>query len=869
MRRRNLIITSDSDEEDDATTPVSASASVPVASGGGGSAGRPSSQNPSPFPLPYTMPSSPPPSPPVEISDDEEEVEEIQDPDEEEIEEIQDPDEDSPFDDAPDEIRDSDGDSLFTDVADDLSPPFPAPPQHPPPQVPCPPPGPPLRTPTPTPPPAPAPVPLSRTPTPTPPPARTPISAPSPAAAPTPPARTPTPTPPPAPTSAPLFRTPTPPLFRARTPTPPPAPAPTPPARTPTPTPPPAAAPTPARTPTSTPIRAWTPTSTPLTASTPPSALSMRLRPVDAFLRRLRVRVRPEWLEFCAAELPGFSDGGTEAQGRRCFEQFLFADMNVCGAGVLPEGVGGMDAAVLDGPFVLQVDEIVNMSNPLRERYRDAHAGPKRCLKLSMTDGIQRIYGMEYRPIKDLQVLAPVGFKIVIRNVHIKRGLLMLVPEVIDILGGVVDELEAARVRLVSEVNKPPRGKRKQGGLPLSSRATVAAWPGNISFTNGGEQGISIPRAVNSSHPIGLGNASQVVRTTQTMVEERINPPVVVNGVQQQSQHSQEFTMQDRSASQVVRTTQTMVEERINPPVVVNGVQQQSQHSQEFTMQDRSVSRTRNNAEASAPATYRYEPQQSTSRTTRTLVEEYVDHPIVANNVHQQTQRVQEITMQDQATRNQGEPSASTPCGHDTQQGPRGIGGTSANGVEIARSSTVEDKINQIEHPVILSGENEKPFTYLFNMMSDWTIEKDTRPYIQGKIKGLITAVKRFQYKQRKEYELQIWIDDGSHISEAFLHSDVIQNIIGHSCEEMNATVSDPNPASALAMKETMNGFKHYLTKFEGTMLIEFNRKSSAPIVREMNEGCSTSDAWLLLQRMKTFSAQRHIRSLDFMDTTP
>jgi RecQ-mediated genome instability protein 1 len=36
----------------------------------------------------------------------------------------------------------------------------------------------------------------------------------------------------------------------------------------------------------------------------------------------------------------------------------------------------------------------------------------------------------------------------------------MLVPEAIEILGGVVDELEAARDRLVSEVNKPPRGKR-------------------------------------------------------------------------------------------------------------------------------------------------------------------------------------------------------------------------------------------------------------------------------------------------------------------------------------------------------------------------------------------------------------------------
>jgi hypothetical protein len=39
----------------------------------------------------------------------------------------------------------------------------------------------------------------------------------------------------------------------------------------------------------------------------------------------------------------------------------------------------------------------------------------------------------------------------------------------------------------------------------LSSRATLAAWPGNVSVTNDGEQGISIPRAVNSSHSIGLG----------------------------------------------------------------------------------------------------------------------------------------------------------------------------------------------------------------------------------------------------------------------------------------------------------------------------------------------------------------------------
>lgn len=36
----------------------------------------------------------------------------------------------------------------------------------------------------------------------------------------------------------------------------------------------------------------------------------------------------------------------------------------------------------------------------------------------------------------------------------------MLVPEAFEVLGGLVEEFEAARQRLVDEINKPPRGKR-------------------------------------------------------------------------------------------------------------------------------------------------------------------------------------------------------------------------------------------------------------------------------------------------------------------------------------------------------------------------------------------------------------------------
>jgi RecQ-mediated genome instability protein 1 len=55
---------------------------------------------------------------------------------------------------------------------------------------------------------------------------------------------------------------------------------------------------------------------------------------------------------------------------------------------------------------------MVNISAPIKERYQNAPTGPKRCLKLSMTDGVHRIFGIEYRPIKELEVLAPSGFKV-------------------------------------------------------------------------------------------------------------------------------------------------------------------------------------------------------------------------------------------------------------------------------------------------------------------------------------------------------------------------------------------------------------------------------------------------------------------------
>jgi RecQ-mediated genome instability protein 1 len=43
----------------------------------------------------------------------------------------------------------------------------------------------------------------------------------------------------------------------------------------------------------------------------------------------------------------------------------------------------------------------------------------------------------------------------------------MLVPETIEVLGGLVEQLDAARKRLVDELNKPARGNRYKLAIPI------------------------------------------------------------------------------------------------------------------------------------------------------------------------------------------------------------------------------------------------------------------------------------------------------------------------------------------------------------------------------------------------------------------
>ncbi|KAI4370012.1 hypothetical protein MLD38_018399 [Melastoma candidum] len=508
-----------------------------------------------------------------------------------------------------------------------------------------------------------------------------------------------------------------------------------------------------------------------------------------AHLERMGLRLSNAWVDGLQLQtsVPGFSHLDAASKAKICFQHFLRSDMNSSGGGVLPPNVGSLHQVDLAGPFVLQVDEIVNISCPIRDRYQNASVGPKRCLKLSMTDGIQRVFGMEYRPMEMLEPLAPAGLKVAMSNVHIRHGLLMLVPEVLVVLGGVVDELEAARQRLVEEVNKPPRGKRTRSGVTpsLATRATAAAWPHN-------------PNAMEQNGSVGTVQSvvSQTTRGSNlphTPVEVGPNPRISDlwtahnNGQPPIPSPSSNFISDFEDMHMDTASASPSAGPSANAEAVFERVDYDSAPSAAPTMSNSGLGVV---SSASDMHCDRLSPER---------LDADLDPPRTAFNL---------------------------------------IG---------------EDAVRYEEHPQV--GDDDRPFTYIASLSTKWATLRGHTSSVQGKVKCLLTGVKGFQYKHRTSYELCVYIDDGSLISEILIHHDVVERGIGHSPQAVTTALSSSNSTIVSNMKETLKRFQSFLADFEGVMLIEIGETSPFPIALEMDKGCSTSDAWMLLERLKTSTA--------------
>ncbi|KAI3956333.1 hypothetical protein MKW92_034018, partial [Papaver armeniacum] len=161
-----------------------------------------------------------------------------------------------------------------------------------------------------------------------------------------------------------------------------------------------------------------------------------------------------KWLEQCLTYLndsiPGFGNFSDSEKGKRIINRFLLSDMKLsCGGGdgMLPKDIDGQHGIILHSAFLLQVNEIEDITYNPDDRLVGVPPGFNRILMLSMTDGVQCVFSFEDRTIKDLQVFAPLGFKVVVDNVKVREGFLVLEPGHLKLLGGVVEHLEAKRLK--------------------------------------------------------------------------------------------------------------------------------------------------------------------------------------------------------------------------------------------------------------------------------------------------------------------------------------------------------------------------------------------------------------------------------------
>jgi len=150
------------------------------------------------------------------------------------------------------------------------------------------------------------------------------------------------------------------------------------------------------------------------------SAVSVR----DDIAKSSGLILNVAWVQECIDAFKSYRGANRDAKNF-VFQQALWNDLKVAAESSIPQ----IERGVLQGPFVVQVEETLNISHHFEDR--DNSRGVN---KLLFSDGNRFVYGFEYRKINGLDKC--VGLKCMIQNVKVERGLLCLTPDNLVFLGG-------------------------------------------------------------------------------------------------------------------------------------------------------------------------------------------------------------------------------------------------------------------------------------------------------------------------------------------------------------------------------------------------------------------------------------------------
>lgn len=564
---------------------------------------------------------------------------------------------------------------------------------------------------------------------------------------------------------------------------------------------------------------------------------------VQEVLQSRGLRMRPGWLASCLSSLagivPGFSNMSIDRQAELCFSQILMADFNVTAAGCLPPDCHTLHKTELPGPFVLQVDEVVDIGSPLRERYKERQGG--RCLKLSMTDGVQRVYGMEYRLIPALQVLFPAGAKIVVSDVQVRCGLFLLVPEIVDVLGGVVERLEEARQRVVAVVNKPPRGRRTRGGQgeaepTLAEQAASAAWQLEES-----ESANDVSGTTGVVTPSALGSASHE-RTAER--PSSVSSPRVEGAGLVSRTHSNQSTASDLAPAQV-----GLPNGRTSNQVQTNSVSGRHAH---VTLGPNSMTADRvgNVGEASSNENVQCSDASEVAASSMSSRDRNV-----GTWLRGAVAGVQEVVnAPDPAPRATPSPSISFRSSRLSLKRPVEV--DSRSGVreqEGAELSSTPMSVDELPGSSTQSS-CDQPFTYLATL-------RDALPTkMKGRVKCVIVGVKEFS-QTHNGWKLLVHIDDGSLMTEALIKYEALMECLKRSFPgQSDATPDFGGSQRSCTSPGKEEHLEVFLRDFEGVMDVEFEGPGDVATVSKLEQGFENAEAWTLVKRVNRSNLHKYTR---------
>nr|XP_020458010.1 recQ-mediated genome instability protein 1 [Monopterus albus]XP_020458011.1 recQ-mediated genome instability protein 1 [Monopterus albus]XP_020458012.1 recQ-mediated genome instability protein 1 [Monopterus albus]XP_020458013.1 recQ-mediated genome instability protein 1 [Monopterus albus]XP_020458014.1 recQ-mediated genome instability protein 1 [Monopterus albus]XP_020458015.1 recQ-mediated genome instability protein 1 [Monopterus albus]XP_020458016.1 recQ-mediated genome instability prote len=179
------------------------------------------------------------------------------------------------------------------------------------------------------------------------------------------------------------------------------------------------------------------------------------------------VQVPFAWLEACVEWLQEEAGGpghlSQQQINQQALDQWLLTDLRDLDYPVLPEGLAQAQKTNLSGTFCVQVDSILDVSRPAygqlqkwrgtdcandevsavtQTTQRPWETRPTRMLLMQVTDGVQSLEAMEYRPIPALSTALRPGVKLQLQGqMDCRLGVLLLGPTNIKVLGGEVEDL--------------------------------------------------------------------------------------------------------------------------------------------------------------------------------------------------------------------------------------------------------------------------------------------------------------------------------------------------------------------------------------------------------------------------------------------